>query len=233
MSSVPGRPYPLINAHTHWGNAAQAGSENLIVSLYSFTPGDVIEPSVQYFSCAFHPAQANVFSEEALTSMMKDPRCMAVGECGLDPFSPVPMEEQEKVFLRHMELARAAEKPLVIHCVRCYPQIISLRKKFWKKTQIPFLIHGFRGKKEQAKELVRHNFILSLSPVWLSHQETLDPVFDSASILLETDMEQGVSIADLYEKAARLCGKSVEELSEEMFRTFRRLFPGIKDPPQK
>lgn len=59
----------------------------------------------------------------------------------------------------HYELSETLRKPLILHIVKSFPEIIALRKQ-WKPTQ-PWIIHGFRGKPQLARELLAHGFHLS------------------------------------------------------------------------
>ena len=59
----------------------------------------------------------------------------------------------------HYELSETLRKPLILHIVKSFPEIIALRKQ-WKPTQ-PWIIHGFRSKPQLARELLAHGFHLS------------------------------------------------------------------------
>jgi TatD DNase family protein len=66
-----------------------------------------------------HPNYAKGFDDADLTelkSLAAHPRCVAVGETGLDFYRDcAPREDQERAFSAQIELARELEKPLVIH----------------------------------------------------------------------------------------------------------------------
>jgi TatD DNase family protein len=71
-----------------------------------------------YFSAGLHPNQADEWDEtaNAVEELVADPRCVAVGETGIDFYRMgAPREVQEDVFARHVELAKAHDKALVIH----------------------------------------------------------------------------------------------------------------------
>ena len=54
---------------------------------------------------------------QELEKLAKRPKVIAWGEIGLDYFyDHSPRELQQQVFLKQMELARAAKLPIVIHC---------------------------------------------------------------------------------------------------------------------
>ena len=67
-----------------------------------------------------HPHEAKLAEENdfvELEKLAQDPKVIAWGEIGLDYFydhSPRPV--QEEVFIRQMDMARAAKLPIIIHC---------------------------------------------------------------------------------------------------------------------
>jgi TatD DNase family protein len=66
-----------------------------------------------------HPSSAHGFDEEDLAelrALAAHPRCVAVGETGLDYYRDrAPRADQERAFVRQIDLAREVGKPLVIH----------------------------------------------------------------------------------------------------------------------
>jgi TatD DNase family protein len=66
-----------------------------------------------------HPNEAAGFDDAdlaELTALAEHPRCIAIGETGLDFYrDPAPRVDQERAFAAQIELARATGKPLVIH----------------------------------------------------------------------------------------------------------------------
>jgi TatD DNase family protein len=76
-----------------------------------------------YFAVGVHPYHAEDFDVEYLKSFASHPKCIAVGECGLDYFR-LPKDEIEKdrekrvqkeIFKAHIELAKELNKPLIVH----------------------------------------------------------------------------------------------------------------------
>jgi TatD DNase family protein len=66
-----------------------------------------------------HPNEATGFDDADLAELQalaQHPRCVAIGETGLDYFRDyAPAADQHRAFLAQIELARATAKPLVIH----------------------------------------------------------------------------------------------------------------------
>lgn len=76
-----------------------------------------------YFAAGVHPYHHEQYNEEVLLGFLKDEKCIAVGECGLDYYR-LPDDENEKkvekckqqeVFKKHIELAKKVNKPLIVH----------------------------------------------------------------------------------------------------------------------
>lgn len=76
-----------------------------------------------YFAAGVHPYHKDQYNEEKLLEFLKDEKCIAVGECGLDYYR-LPENEEEKieekrvqqeVFKAHIELAKKVNKPLIVH----------------------------------------------------------------------------------------------------------------------
>ena len=210
---------PFTDAHTH-----RDPHDPGILALRNLdSPQELPAPPCPgiLLSAGIHPRDIGKYDLETLEACLDTHCCAAVGECGLDRTAEADFACQEACFLRHAELADARSLPLVIHCVRAYPEIIRLKKR-WKNT-VPWIIHGFRGNAETARELLKHGFALSLSPVWLRHAETLHPEIAEAGFLLETDDGED-SLPELYERAARLAGTAPDELRERIHKIFTGIF---------
>lgn len=83
-----------------------------------------------------HPHEARHLDRdwEALTALAADPRCVAIGEIGLDFYRDLsPRPEQEVALDRQLDLARAVERPVVIHSRDadrpCYDRVAAWAKR--------------------------------------------------------------------------------------------------------
>jgi TatD DNase family protein len=72
-----------------------------------------------WFAVGHHPNNAAGYADELtdeLRELARHPRCVAIGETGLDDFREyAPRPDQERAFAAHIALARELGKPLVIH----------------------------------------------------------------------------------------------------------------------
>ncbi|WP_228374978.1 TatD family hydrolase [Chryseobacterium oranimense] len=139
--------------------------------------------------------------------------CFAIGECGLDSLVSVDQKIQEEVFLRQIMIANEVKKPIIIHCVRKFYEVISFRKKSGQ----PMIIHGFNKKKQIAADLLAHNFYLSFGKAVLYNLSLQDIVRNTPldRMFLETDNE-AFNIEELYSKVSELKGISLEKLNEHI-----------------
>ena len=152
----------------------------------------------------------------------------AIGECGLDRACDSDFELQREVFINQIELSEQYHKPLIIHAVRSYPDIISIRKEM--KPNQPWIIHGFNGNEHSAEQLLRHDGIyLSLGDVLFKNEKRAERLLDiipSDRLFLETDVAER-SIVEVYEKVSLLSGVATDILRKDIFDNFVKIFGHI------
>lgn len=149
--------------------------------------------------------------------------CLALGECGLDKRIETPLDIQISVFKKQLEIVKQTNKPIVLHCVAAYDEVIAIKKDM--KIDNPMIIHGFSKNEQVAQSLLKNGFYLSFGKYLLRNPD-LEKVFNFApenQILLETDTIEE-SIYQVYEKAALIKGISVDELKAIVFTNFSRIF---------
>ena len=153
---------------------------------------------------------------------------IAIGECGLDRACDSDFELQREVFIKQIELSEQYHKPMIIHAVRSYPDIISIRKE--TKSNQPWIIHGFNGNEHSAEQLLRHDGIyLSLGDVLFKNEKRAERLLDiipSDRLFLETDVAER-SIVEVYEKASLLSDVATDILRKDIFDNFVKIFGHI------
>ncbi|MEA4936651.1 MAG: TatD family hydrolase [Paludibacter sp.] len=169
------------------------------------------------FSAGIHPWDAgNIRSVwlENMEILMNFEQVVALGECGLDKNAPFPMEKQLEVFELQIKLSETHKKPMIIHCVGCFNELVNLRKAL--NPRQPWIIHGFRGKPELADQLIRAGLYLSFGELYNQESVSSTPF---ERLLVETD-ESEMSIEDIYEKISILKECRAEDLNaaESIFR---------------
>lgn len=211
----------LTDAHTH-----RIPPEENTLALIDLDPGEMPEKTAEnmLFSCGIHPKEQGRFTLSGLRESLRENRCSAVGECGLDASLPLPADVQEKLFRDQIAISEELKLPLIVHCVRRYYDLIRLRKG--SNAAMPWIVHGFRANEQIGEALIRSGMKLSLSPVWLLHLTLFPDWLDDRAFLLETD-ECAIPLQDIYAHAAKLRGETVKELARLVRSNFTDAFgPG-------
>ena len=126
-----------------------------------------------YTSVGIHPHEAKIADDAALAELerlARHPKVVAWGEIGLDywyDFSP--RETQRAVFVKQMELARVARKPIIIHCrdskvgADAWSDTLRLLKLNWAGTGLGGILHCFSGTLEQMQAGLGLGFLISFA----------------------------------------------------------------------
>lgn len=206
----------FFNLHSHY--SAKKVNETAICS---FTVADAseINDDIEFFSIGLHPWFINSSTLETdletIANLAKKPNCVAIGECGLDRLKGPDLEIQANVFARQLEIANFAGKPVVIHCVRAFPELLAVKKEF--KTTTPWIIHGFSGKPATAQQLLQHDIYISFGVRMLESDQLKKTVkaIPIDRLFLETD-ESELPMKELYQLAAKLKNVSVPILQNQL-----------------
>lgn len=165
-----------------------------------------------FASAGIHPQeahQATTGNLSRLTDLAQDPRCIAVGEIGLDYYHAdnpdVPI--QKAAFIAQMHIAARVQKPIIIHCrtselatpaaktkyASCdaWEDLLALIAEHWTSTRLPGIMHCFSGTEDHAKRSLAAGFYLSFAgnltyPKSLAIQ-TVAASAPADRILVETD----------------------------------------------
>ena len=206
-----------FDVHTHSADRFPAGE---IVSLNvdsGFIASEIVNASV-----GIHPwllSEAEVDRQwNQLLELVKDRRVVALGEVGLDKLKGPSLEFQETIFRKEIALSEEMSLPLVIHCVRAFNELLLLRKEL--KPAQPWIIHGFRGKKEVAEMLLKAGCYLSFGS---SFQETALCAVPLNRLFIETD-DSDENIERLYQRIADVRGEALEVLAEGVKKNVKEVF---------
>ncbi|GAB4326903.1 MAG: TatD family hydrolase [Flammeovirgaceae bacterium] len=179
---------------------------------------DAVSPtqSSAYFSIGLHPwhIESNWQDDFAnIQELAKLSNCLAIGECGLDRAINTPLEIQLSIFQKHILLSETAQKPLIIHCVRAYPDIISLHKKH--KVKQKWILHAYQGNETLTKQILRYpNFLFSFGKgLWNPKVESIFKRLPLERCFLETD-DSTLSVQEIYLKASTIRQIYLEELKQ-------------------
>lgn len=175
------------------------------------------------FSAGIHPKDLDGNAEfyfERLKSASLSEHCVAIGECGLDGLIDTDEKLQEDYFEKQILWANEIGKPVIVHCVRRFDQLLH----FKKMAKVPMVIHGFNKKETIANEMLKHGFYLSFGKALLQNVSLQQIVkgFPPDKIFLETD-DAEFDIAKLYEKTAGLKKMSIENLHEQILKNYETI----------
>ena len=177
-----------------------------------------------YFSIGIHPQEIDENWEEKfdkIKATSKHKNCLALGECGLDGLINIDETLQKEVFKQHILWANEINKPIIIHCVKRFSDLIP----FQKIAKTPLIIHGFNKKKIIAEEMLKHGFYLSFGKSVL-HSLSLQAILKeipTEKIFLETD-DADFNIEELYLKTAEIKGITIENLQEKILENGSKIF---------
>lgn len=203
-----------FNIHTH-----SFSNNDEITELVNQYPNEV-DVSLPYFTVGIHPWYINeeTFLDELalIEKYLQLPNCKALGECGLDKRIETSIEVQKKVAIAQLLLAEKYKKPVVLHCVAAYQEVIEIKNKL--QLTVPLIIHGFSKNEQVANSLIKNEFYLSFGKYLLRNPE-LGNVLKKVplnSIFLETDTINE-TIVDVYEKAQSILQVDVSKIIEQNF----------------
>lgn len=223
---LPG-PADFIDIHTH-GLTTSEGAFT-VENIMAHESANLRNLKTQAFTAGIHPwyLQENSKREQLdfIRKTSRNPDLIAIGEAGFDKLRGASMELQRSAFEEQVYIAEEVKKPVVIHCVRAWDELLSSHKNL--KPKNTWLVHGFRGKKELASQLLSKGMYIS---PWFefalrSESASLLRFMPRDRIFLETDGAD-VSIGDIYRKVASDLTMDLEELKRKIFENFMTLFPG-------
>jgi TatD DNase family protein len=126
-----------------------------------------------YATVGIHPHEAALATPadfEELISFARHPKVIAWGEIGLDYFyDHSPREIQQTVFLRQLEIAKAAGLPVIIHCrpsdnsTNAWDDVLRLLRENWGSTGLGGVMHCFGGSIEHARDSLNLGFLISFA----------------------------------------------------------------------
>ena len=214
----------FINLHTH-----KSSNQNDVLEIVNQYPHEFDE-SILNYSIGIHPWYINESRAEAdlkiIEEKLQSKNCLALGECGLDKRIEIPFETQIEIFEKQIELAQKYNKPLILHCVSAYQDMIEIKKRL--QISVPMIIHGFSKNIEVSKSLLNNGFYLSFGKYLVRNPE-LEEVFRQVPnnrFFLETDTIEE-SLAEVYALASKYKNTSIENLKDIVANNFNQVFKKI------
>ena len=197
-----------MNVHTH--TPAPGAIYNLTFDEMLQSPPYPVEE--QWLSVGIHPWKVTEDWEvhfEHVREWAQFPQVKAIGECGLDHVVVTPC--QAEAFKAHVLLAEEVQKPLLIHCVKAVDELLAIKREM--KPLQPWIFHGFRGKPQQAEQLLRAGFHLSFGEHFNPQAVRLCP---ADRLCLETD-ESTLTIQEISQRINQECREVQESCAKDLF----------------
>lgn len=214
---------PFVDIHTHHPkNSAEILS---VESLFLQDAGSTRNVNFP-FSAAIHPWHTGSYSlkqiEAMLEEVVKKPGLIAIGETGLDKSYKTDYQHQKQVFGLHLEFAQRHSKPLIIHAVRSWNEIIE----YLKHSKTPSILHGYSAGVVLTKQLIGLGCyfsvgkpVLQITPRFRESLQIIPPT----SLFMESDDSQ-VDIREIYSEVSKLRNITMEDLKIQVYENFKNLF---------
>ena len=204
----------IYDIHTHHFATSGEAIEQLTPDAFHPKPGC-------YYSVGLHPWDISDRWPTQMAGLLVKAlhsHVLMIGECGLDKRNgTAPLELQVKVFREHIRLSELIRKPLIVHCVKAFDELLAIRKES-KATQ-PWIIHGFRGGIEQWRQLTHAGLHISIGRY---HNAELLKSLAPHHLLIESDEYDNLS--DIYNLVSESTGISVDDLKRHVATNIHHLF---------
>ncbi|WP_026521455.1 TatD family hydrolase [Butyrivibrio sp. VCB2001] len=126
------------------------------------------EYDFMYAAVGVHPSDCAELDDEKiekLKEMSSFPKCVAIGEIGLDYYWPEPEHELQKMwFKRQIALAREVELPIIVHSRDAAADTVDILKSE-NAAELGGVVHCFSYSKEVAEECVKMGFYIGIGGV--------------------------------------------------------------------
>lgn len=267
--TIPGHIDGLVDSHCHLQlgphggepadparllrRARESGVEWILV------PGTDLESSRQarevtaagpglVFAAGFHPHEANRWeasAERGIEALLADPRCVAVGEIGLDYFyDHSPREDQRRVLRRQLSMARAAGLPVILHNRESAAEMVGILREP-EFAGLTGVFHSFCDTPQVADDALALGYFASYSGMVTFRaadnvRETV-PRIPSDRLLVETDTpylapvphrgkpNEPAFVELVLRRVADLRGDDPAALADRVRENFLALFPRARN----
>jgi len=203
-----------------------------------------------YATVGIHPHEAKLATEAdflELEQLAKRPKVIAWGEIGLDYYyDHSPRDVQQRVFLKQLQLARAAELPVIIHCrpsegsENAWEDCLGILGEQWSSTGLGGILHCFTGTSLHAKRALDMGFNISFAGniTFPKAQQIRDAAKDVPleRILIETDCpflapiphrgqrNEPAFVTEVARQLGEIRNLSTEEIGLQTAKNFYRFF---------
>jgi TatD DNase family protein len=163
----------------------------------------------------------------SLEKLVKSSRkIVGIGEIGIDTkVKTHGIEEQEKIFVKQVRIAKDLGLPVVVHCRGALDRVIKVLDS---ESIRGAMFHFFEGDEKQAAEIVRKGHFISIPPAETSKRKRVIKATGMQNIVVETDSpvvgKTPSDVIKVCEMIALMKGLTVEEVATATTENIRRLF---------
>jgi len=187
-------------------------------------------------------SEAEIFNYDTYKELSKDPKVVAIGECGLDYFRIENKNQKEKqieAFEKQILLSFEIKKPLMIHCRSAFSDLITILEKNKNKfNNPPGIIHFFSGNKDEAIKLLNLGFYFTFGGVitFVRDYDKVIKLIPNDKILSETDApyvtpmpyrgkrNEPRYVKEVIKKLAEIKNIEEEKINEQILKNVIKVF---------
>ena len=190
-------------------------------------------PGYVFPALGLHPWRLESDDLEANFSLMEAelPRCLALGEVGLDFAIKTPKDRQAEVLRRLLEMAIREKKPVLLHARRAWAEALDLLKAYDVRRAV---FHWYSGPASVLKEILARGYFISATPAAAyseKHRQSIQ-MAPLKQLLLETDcpeVYQGVpseprDLLTVLTSVSEIYSKGREQIAGQTFVNARVFF---------
>lgn len=250
----------IFDTHAHYDSGAfNADRFEILDSMQENNVGLIVNPGCDlesskaaielaekydfvYAAIGWHPEDIlDKLTEEAfgeMCALANHPKCVAIGEIGLDYYwDATHKEEQKSLFRRQIELALKLDKPIIVHDREAHGDSMDIIREYPKVRGV---FHCYSGSAEMAQELLKRGWYLGFDgPITYKNARKSIEVLEICPLermVIETDSpyltpvpfrgkrNDSSKLGYVIEKIAEVRGMSEEEIERITYENGRRLF---------
>lgn len=253
----------IFDTHAHYDSGAfNADRDEILSSIPEKNVGLIVDPGCDlkssldaislaekydfvYAAVGWHPEDMDKLSDESFSEMAKliiHPKCVAVGEIGLDYYWDTEhKQEQKDLFIRQIELALDLDKPVIVHDREAHGDSFDIVSRY---PNLRGVFHCYSGSREMAEQLLKNGWYLGFDgPITYKNARKSIEVLEMCPIdriVIETDSpyltpvpnrgkrNDSSNLKYVIEKIAEIKGMAAAEVEQITFENGRRLY-GIGD----
>jgi len=176
-----------------------------------------------------------VFNKNDFLEIARQPKVVAIGECGLELKNPDDLISQREIFEAQIDLAKQLNLPLIVHCRDGHQEVIEILSK---ASKIRGVIHCFSGSWQSAQRYLEMGFYLSFNGI-ITYANDYDKVVKNMPperLLLETDCpylspaplrgqrNEPANVKYVAQRVAEIRSEPIEKIADITTQNARDLF---------